>query len=129
MKKLRNKRGAALESAILFMVVVLMLGMLLTGVIMFTHLRVKANDTILTREIAIEQIGEDFVHDKGNFKGLTEGTSINKTIIIAKVGTYTATGTYTDTNNKTLTLSSQRGSLLLSVTVENGKITSWKYTE
>ena len=64
MKILRNKRGAALESAILFMLVVLMLGMLLTGVIMSTHLRVKLNDTLLTREITIEQIGENFVYGK-----------------------------------------------------------------
>ncbi len=128
MKTLRNKRGAALESAILFMMVVLMLGMLLTGVIMYTHLRVKLNDTLLTREIAIEQIGEDFVHDKADFEGLTTGTA-EKTINVADIGTYTATVNYTDKDNKALTLSSARGSTLLNITVENGQITTWKYTK
>ena len=59
---LKNKRGAAMESAILFMFVALMLGLLLTGVATHTHLRVKLNDTLLTREFTIEQIGENFVY-------------------------------------------------------------------
>ena len=36
---------------------------------------------------------------------------------------------YTDKDNKTLTLSTKKGTLLLKITVIDGKITSWKYTE
>ena len=118
MKVLRkNKRGAAMESAVLFMFVVLMLGMLLTGVAMLTHLRVKVNNTALTREIAIEQIGENFVHGT-----LVVGEN-------GKIDNYVADINYTDTDNKSLALYTKNNKLLLQITVKNGKITSWKYTE
>ena len=122
MKLLRkNKRGAAMESAVLFMFVVLMLGMLLTGVAMLTHLRVKVNNTALTREIAIEQIGENFVHGTAEFKNLTDGDHT--------IDNYVADINYTDKDNKSLALYTKNNKLLLQITVKNGKITSWKYTE
>ena len=62
MKLLKNKRGMAMESAILFMLIVFMFGLLLTGVAMTSHLRVNVNNTLLSRELEIEQIGEDFIH-------------------------------------------------------------------
>lgn len=131
MKVLRkNKRGAAMESAVLFMFVALMLGMLLTGVAMLTHLRVKVNNTALTREIAIEQIGENFVHDMEDFSSLqVVDNRFEKDITVKDSTVYTAVGTYTDKDNKTLTLSTKKGTLLLKITVIDGKITSWKYTE
>ena len=118
MKKLRNKRGAALESAILFMVVVLMLGMLLTGVIMFTHLRVKANDAILTREIEIEQIGNNFVHG-----ALVLGDN-------GEIDNYYADVTNTD-GVRTLTLKNKVNKVVLYVEVPQDSTTPtvWKYTE
>ena len=122
MKILRNKRGAALESAILFMMVVLMLGMLLTGVIMYTHLRVKANDTLLTREIAIEQIGEDFVHgtlvldENGEIKGNNGFTAVIET---------------NADNTRILTLTNKANKVVLYVEVPENSATPsvWKYTK
>ena len=123
MKILRNKRGAALESAILFMVVVLMLGMLLTGVIMSTHLRVKLNDTLLTREITIEQIGNDFVHgtlildENGEIKGNNAFTAVIET---------------NADNTRILTLKNKTNTkVLLYVEVPENSTTPtvWKYTE
>ena len=61
-KLLKNKRGIAMESAVLFMLVMFMLGFLLTGIAMTAHLRVKVNNSILSREMEIEQIGEYFLH-------------------------------------------------------------------
>ena len=118
MKLLRNKRGAALESAILFMMVVLMLGMLLTGVIMYTHLRVKANDTLLMRELTIEQIGEDFVHG-------TYGAGEN-----IPIDNY-----YADITNaegiRTLTLKNKANRVVLYVEIPENSTTPsvWKYTK
>ena len=116
MKLLRNKRGAALESAILFMMVVLMLGMLLTGVIMYTHLRVKANDTLLTREIAIEQIGHDFVHG---------------TLVSGENNGFTAVIETNADNTRTLTLKNKANRVVLYVEIpENSNTPSvWKYTK
>ena len=122
---LKNKRGMAMESAILFMLITLMFGLLLTGVIMNTHLRVKVNNTLLSREITIEQIGENFVHDKQEFSSLSGDFT---TDITANGTNYVAKGTYTDKNNKTLTLSTKKGDLLF-IIVADGKITQWKYTK
>ena len=115
---IKNKRGAALESAILFMVVVLMLGMLLTGVIMRTHLRVKVNDTLLTREITIEQIGENFVYGK-----IAEGEH--------EIDGYNALVTIAD-GNRILTLKNKTNTkVLLYVELPENSTTPsvWKYTK
>lgn len=115
MKLLRNKRGAAMESAILFMLVVLMLGMLLTGVIMSTHLRVKLNDTMLTREITIEQIGEDFVAGKD----------------LTQIDDYSVSITEAD-GNRILTLKNKSETkvlLYVEIPQNSNTPTVWKYTE
>ena len=112
---LKNKRGIAMESAVMFMLVVFMFGLLLTGIAMTSHLQVKVNDTLLERELEIEQIGEDFVHmDEDDF------TVDDK---------YEAITSYDENNenNKTLTLKRNNNTVLF-VKVENGKITSWKYS-
>lgn len=118
-KLLKNKRGMAIESAIMFMLIVFMFGLLLTGIVMTTHLRVKVNDTLLSRELEIEQIGEYFVHsDKNAFNSYIETTKYS-------IDNDTS---YTDENNKTLTLK-RNTSTVLKITVKDGKITSWKYSD
>ena len=106
-----------MESAILFMLIVFMFGLLLTGVAMTSHLRVKVNNTLLSRELEIEQIGENFVHFVRNDDD--DFTVNNK---------YEAITSYTDENNKTLTLQKNSKTVLF-IKVENGKITSWKYSD
>ncbi|MBR2320822.1 MAG: hypothetical protein IKA57_01655 [Clostridia bacterium] len=124
MKVLRkNKHGAAMESAVLFMFVVLMLGMLLTGVAMLTHLRVKVNNTALTREIAIEQIGDNFVHGTAEFENLTDGDHT--------IDNYVAAITTEGDGTRILTLKTKNDKLLLHVEVPKDSTTPsvWKYTE
>lgn len=58
---LKSKRGAALEGALLFMMVIFMLAMLLTSVVMNAHLRVRVNDMTIQNEVKIEYIGMQFV--------------------------------------------------------------------
>lgn len=118
-KLLKNKRGLAIESAILFMLIVFMFGFLLTGVAMVSHLRVKVNDTLLKREMEIEQIGEDFVRmNEQQFEYMIG--SFN--------GKYNYTAIFTDDKNKTLTLKNSTATLL-HITIEDGKITSWIYSD
>lgn len=120
---LKNKRGVAMESAILFMFVVLMLGMALTSVISITHLQVKVNDTLLQREVAIEQIGENFVasNNETDFQA-----SITK---ILEDYTFIISSTFNQDNSKELTVTTKNGSHLLTVTVNNeSTVTRWCYT-
>ena len=116
---LKNKRGAAMESAILFMFVALMLGLLLTGVATHTHLRVKLNDTLLTREFTIEQISENFVYG-----AYAEGENI-------EIENYIADIKIADNGNRTLTLKNKADKVVLYVEVPQGSNTptKWKYTK
>lgn len=120
---LKNKRGIAMESAILFMFVVLMLGMALTSVISITHLQVKVNDTLLQREVAIEQIGENFVASNNETDFQTSITEILEDY------TFIISSTFNQDNSKELTVTTKNGSHLLTVTVNNeSTVTKWCYT-
>ena len=129
---LKNKRGMAMESAILFMLITLMFGLLLTGVIMNTHLRVKVNNTLLSREITIEQIGENFVYNQKEFK-LTDddkkylnATETDKGDKI-DVGDYVA---YVKINgsSKVLTLKNKSDKTLLYIEASDTTATCWRYS-
>ena len=105
----------AMESAILFMLVALMLGMLLTGVAMVTHLRVKTNNTILKRELTIEQIGENFVHG---------------TLVLGENGVIDNYRAVISNDGKTLTLTNKSTTkVLLYIEVDdNNVVTCWKFS-
>ena len=118
-KLLKNKRGMAIESAIMFMLIVFMFGLLLTGIAMTSHLRVKVNDTLLSRELEIEQIGEYFVHS-------TEQTCTD--YIDSFNGKYTYTIGTTIEGNQTLTLKRKEAIVLYVETDTNKKIKVWKYS-
>lgn len=121
-KLLKNKRGMAIESAILFMLIVFMFGFLLTGVAMVSHLRVKVNDTLLNREMEIEQIGEDFVR-----MNETDEKSFNEHIKANFSGNYTAAIATND--NKTLTLT-RNDSVVLYIELDSEKnVKVWKYSD
>lgn len=87
---LKNKRGMAMESAIMFMLLIFTLGMLMTGTSMIMHLRVRLNDKTIQREITIEQIGEKFVYGMDYSEDLTKGgytqelTNENDTLTLKK---------------------------------------------
>ena len=117
-KLLKNKRGIAMESAVLFMLVMFMFGFLLTGIAMTAHLRVKVNNSILSREMEIEQIGENFVYmSESDFS--THINSFNNK--------YTAT-VGTNGDNKTLTLK-RKETIVLYVEVDTTQnIKVWKYS-
>ena len=122
MKLLKNKRGMAMESAILFMLIVFMFGLLLTGVAMTSHLRVNVNNTLLSRELEIEQIGENFVYSLDVFNDPKDDT--------ITIGNYNAKlgVNNNNNNNKTLTLT-RNNKVVLYVEVDDNKaIKVWKYS-
>ena len=127
----KNKRGMAMESAILFMLITLMFGLLLTGVIMNTHLRVKVNNTLLSREITIEQIGENFVYNKKEFALTDDNKYQNATTTDngdkIDVGDYVA---YVKINgsSKVLTLKNKSDKTLLYIEASETTATCWRYS-
>ena len=61
MKILKNKRGIAIESAVLFMLVVFFLCTSISFVAVAGHKRINRNAENLKERVQIDQIGEDFV--------------------------------------------------------------------
>ena len=120
---LKSKRGMAIESAIMFMLVTFMLGMLLTGLSMTMHLRTQLNDKTIENELILEQIGDNFVHNFGDeeefktveaFQAYTEGKG------------YTA-----EINNEktTLTLKNKYTRVVLYIEKDGGTVVAWRYSE
>lgn len=58
---LKNKRGMALENAILFMLIIFSLCALLTSLTLIGHYQVKIEKMTLLQDVEIEQIGEDYL--------------------------------------------------------------------
>ena len=63
MKRMKNKHGLALESAVLFMVLIFALCTLLTTFALVGNTRAKLTENALLERVAIEQILEDFLAD------------------------------------------------------------------
>ncbi len=71
MKLLRDKRGIALENALVFMLIIFSLCALLTSLTVIGHYQVKIENMALLYEIEVDQIGEDYlasVKDKTAFE-------------------------------------------------------------
>ncbi len=58
---LKSKQGIALENAILFMLIIFLLCALLTSLTLIGHYQVKTDKLTLLNDVAIEQIGEDYL--------------------------------------------------------------------
>ena len=120
---LRDKRGIALENAILFMMVIFTLTALLTGLTLLGHLQVSLEKATLINDVKVESIGLDFVSevrkdgfDKTQFEAkVTDGTDYS--CKVEAVG-----------DGYTLTVFSESESTLLYVKVESGEITAWRYS-
>lgn len=60
-KLLKSKRGMAMESAILFMLIIFSLCALLSAVTLTGHFQNKLDRTLLDSKVALDQIGENFL--------------------------------------------------------------------
>ena len=113
---LKDKRGIAIENAVLFMVVVFMLCALLTSLTLMGFYQTVINTTLLDEKITIDQIGEDFVRkaDMKN-KPLTQ---------------YPNTNFYYESDNTMLTVyrgNDENPPIVLTVVLNNDAVDSWKY--
>lgn len=110
-KILKSKRGAALEGALLFMMVIFMLAMLLTSVAMNAHLRVRVNDMTIQNEVILDSVGEYYV--KNN---CTLPTDLNGCTAVE------------GTENENTTLELTKGNKVLSIKIKDGKVVEWIYS-
>ena len=113
MKLLKNKRGAAMESAILFMAVVFSLCLLLTTVISTSHLQVRVSKKQRARRLEIEQIGQYYVANPTVFE-LSEEEKLKYEI---------------EKTNTSLKLKTKNESVVLYIELDSDKkVITWKYS-
>ena len=113
-KILKNKRGIAMESALLFMTVVTCLCMLLTTGMALLHTSVKTDVKQYQNRLALDQIGEYFVADEKN--------AMNA--LIAEKG-YSAE---INNENNTLTIVNANGKVILYVVKDGKQAKVWRYS-
>ncbi len=111
---LRNKRGAILATAVMFMTVIAFMGILLTSLVMYSFTITRANDKIFQNRLTLDQIGEYFVAGTlteeilNGYSDLEEETPNPYTLRLTKNGT-------------TVVLYIEKD--------ENGKVVRWQYSD
>ena len=119
-KLLKNKRGMALENAILFMLIIFSLCALLTSLTLIGHFQTNINKLTLENEIKLEQIGENFVASPQSFSEVVEYD--NYTCIPVGSENYAmAVYSKSDTEIKSALL-------YIEVEKDSGKILHWRYS-
>ena len=124
--KLREKRGAALMSALAFMFMILVLGIILTSAVSYAHLQVNTNQTVENAWLRKEEIGEYFV------KNVSEDTDESFQNERLKNSPYTAETKY-ETGKKSLNLRNGQGKTVLYIEAEETsgawQVTRWQYSK
>lgn len=108
---LKNKKGIALENAILFMLVVFSFCALITSVTLSGHNQIRLEKITLENKVAIEQIGEDFLAGK-----TAEELNI-------KYGKYTC-----EVSEDTLTVKNTNDTVVLYIVKDGERIVQWRYS-
>lgn len=108
---LKNKKGIALENAILFMLVVFSFCALITSVTLSGHNQIRLERIILENKVAIEQIGEDFL------AGDTAET------LNTKYEKYTC-----EVSENTLTVKNTDDTVVLYIVKDGKRIVQWRYS-
>lgn len=129
MRKLREKRGAALVSAITFMLVMIVLGIWLTSAISYSHLQLKTNQAVEKAWLDKESIGEYFVQRVND--------SADGVEFINAVGANTKYQAEVEIlqTEKSVTLRNARGGAVLYIHATKAdesapwKVVAWRYSE
>ena len=118
MKILKDKRGLALETALLFMMVVFFLCLSLMMIALMAHSDLKRENEALTKRVSLDQIGEDFVSSVANdMEFLVEGY------------TYTVDEDANGTHTLTVYANDEKTAVLLFVEVNgDANVIKWKYS-
>lgn len=119
---LKSRRGAAVETAIVFLISIFAICALLTVIALTGNAQMQLENTLLTTKAEVEQIGEDYI----------AALKAGKTGDVQpeyKVGKYSA-----QVSGSVLTVKNSKGTVVLYVDatkVENNNVTvnKWCYTE
>ena len=109
-KPLKNKRGAILATAVMFMTVLSFLGILLTSILLYSHTIVRTNDKIFKTRLTLDQIGEYFV----------AGQEIPANLVDESYKL--------ETNNDILTLKNSNGTIILYIEKDGTTAKIWRYS-
>ena len=113
-----NKKGIALESAILFMVVLFSLSMLLMTIVTSAAYRIKANDAGSESRLTADQLGETYL------SYLDEGVDADR---LEEAVTNEGYSFELAEDEKSFVLS-KKGKTVLTIKVnENGEVIQWIY--
>ena len=66
-KIFKSKKGIAIETAILALVVIFSLCFLVTSLTLVGHYQVQIESSFILKDVELDQIGEDFINDRENF--------------------------------------------------------------
>ena len=118
---LKSKRGVAIENAILFLLVVFALCSLLTMIALIANYQFKIDKIVLEQDVAIDQIGEDFIAivPKIESDGVTELNNENYHCPIEKID---------DKYVLTVKPKDSETILLYVEAKSDGTILSWRYS-
>ena len=120
-KILKSRRGVALENALLFMLVIFSLCALLTSLTLIGHFQTRINKLTLENEIALEQIGEDFLANPASFEYDKDYGNYTCRQVLSDTSYAVAVYPKSDTEYKTAVL-------YVEIAKENGEILYWCYS-
>ena len=129
MKKiLKSKRGIAIESALLFMMVIISISILLTSVIMTAHTGVQISKKEVETRLKLEQLGDSFVLSDTTPE--SEGLDELKSNLDTYVSEISAgiTATLSD-DGTTLTVKNKDGKTLLYIEKSGNQVITWRYSD
>ena len=111
-KPLKNKRGAIMASAVMFMTLLTFMGVLLTSIILYSQTIVRTNDKIFQTRLKLDQIGEYFV----------AGQEI-------PMGFISENNYQLDVNENVLTLKNSSGTTILYIEKDGTTAKVWRYSD
>ena len=119
-KLLKSRRGVALENTIVFMLVIFSLCALLTSLTLIGHFQTHIDKLTLQNEVALEQIGEDFLADPASFD--YDKDYENYTCSPVASATSYAVAVYPKGNTDGAAV------LYVEIAKESGEILCWRYS-
>lgn len=115
----KSRRGAAMETAIVFLLSIFSLCALVTVLALTGNAQMRLENTLLTTKVEVEQIGEEYLVALGNGDKLSSYTvEVNERIY------------YCNKNENIFTIKNQKGTVVLYVeATKDGGVTKWCYTD
>lgn len=116
----KSRRGAAMETAIVFLLSIFSLCALVTVLALTGNAQMRLENTLLTTKVEVEQIGEEYLVALGKDEQLSSDytVEVNERIY------------YCNKNGNIFTIENEKGTVVLYVeATKDGGVTKWCYTD